>query len=69
VGNGGDGWCGVVNGVVVVVQKSDQKHKQGKVVWSKKPKPSRRGSLSGALCETAVGEGGKGWWRPAAAAI
>ena len=33
-------------------------------VWSlgQNPKPSRRGSVTGVPCETAVGSGGVRWW-------
>jgi hypothetical protein len=37
------------------------KRKVGEGVWTKKSKPSRRGSISGAPYETAKGDGAEGW--------
>ena len=38
------------------------KNEEGRVVWVKNPKPSRRGSVSGAPCGTGVGDGAWGWY-------
>jgi hypothetical protein len=43
-----------------VVGHCVRKRKAGEGVWAKKPKPSRRGSILGALCKMAKGDGVEG---------
>ena len=49
------------------------KHEEGRGVWVKIPKPSRRGLVLGAPCGTGVGDGAWGWhggtYEAAAAAV
>ena len=60
VDSGEGRWCkGADEGVVV--GHCVHKREAGEGVWAKRPKPSRRGSISGALCETAKGDGAEGW--------
>jgi hypothetical protein len=40
------------------------KRKAGKGVWAKRLKPSRHGSILGALCKTAKGDVAWGWHGP-----
>jgi hypothetical protein len=47
--------------VVVVVGSRVRKTRHGERVWAKKPKLSRRGSVLGAPCETAMRDGVYGW--------
>ena len=35
---------------------------RGEGVWVKNLKPSHHGLVLGVPCETAMGDGGKGWW-------
>jgi hypothetical protein len=50
-------WGGGAYEVVVVVWSCDRETRGGERFGSKYPKPSRYGSVSGAPCETATGNG------------
>jgi hypothetical protein len=54
-------WCKGADEGVVVVGRCVRKCEAGEGVCAKRPKPSRRGSISGAPCETAKGDGAEGW--------
>jgi hypothetical protein len=61
-GDNGEGWCGGAYEVVVVVVGLCARRTRGKRGGlGQKPKPSRRGSISSAPCETARGDGEEGW--------
>ena len=55
--NGEGRWCDGADEGVVVVGRCIRKRKVGEGVWAEQPKPSRRDSISGALCEMAKGDG------------
>jgi hypothetical protein len=57
MGDSAYGWGGGVYKVVVAMGSCVRETQGGEWVWAKKPKPSRRGSVSGALCETAMQDG------------
>jgi hypothetical protein len=61
VDNGEWRWCDGADEGVVVVGHCFRKHEVGEGVWAEQPKLSRRGSISGALCEMAKGDGVEGW--------
>ena len=61
VDSGEGRWCKGADEGVVVVGRYIRKHKAGEGVWAKRLKPSRRGSISGAPCKTAKGDGVEGW--------
>jgi hypothetical protein len=48
--------------VVVVVRPSAGMRKAGEWVRTEMTATERPGSVSGGLCENAMGEGGQGWW-------
>jgi hypothetical protein len=54
-------WCNGADEGVVVVVRCVRKREAGEGAWAKKPKPSRRGSISGAPYELAKGDGAEGW--------
>ena len=60
VESSGGRWCGSANEVVVVAGHCVCKCEAGEGAWAKKPKPSRRGSISGAPYEIAKGDGAEG---------
>ena len=53
-------WCKGADEGMVVVGHCVHKRKVGEGVWAKRPKPSRCGSILGAPCETAKGDGAEG---------
>jgi hypothetical protein len=61
VDNGEGRWCDGADEGVVVVGRCVRKREAGEGVWAEQPKPSRRDSISGALCEMAKGDGVEGW--------
>jgi hypothetical protein len=54
-------WCDGVDEAVVAMGRCVRKREAREGVWAIKPKPSRRGSISGAPSETAKGDGGEMW--------
>jgi hypothetical protein len=61
MGDGASRWHGSTYEVVVVVGSCGREARGGEGVWVKIPKPSRYGSVWGAPCETAMGDGAWGW--------
>ena len=53
-------WCNGVDEGVVMVVRCVRKREAGEGAWAKKPKPSCRGSISGAPYEIAKGDGAEG---------
>jgi hypothetical protein len=54
-------WCGGADEAVVAMGRCVRKREAREGVWAIKPKPSRRGSISGAPSKTARGDGGEMW--------
>ena len=57
MGDGAYGWGGGVYKVVVAMGSCVHETRGRERVWAKNPKLSRRGSVSGAPCETAMRDG------------
>jgi len=61
MGDGAEGWGGGIYEVVAVVGSCVCETRGEERVWVEIPKPSRCGSVSGAPCETAMGDSAQGW--------
>jgi hypothetical protein len=61
VDSGEGRWCKGADEGVVVVGHCIRKHEVGEGVLAKRLKLSRHGSISGAPCKTAKGDGVEGW--------